>query len=67
MTRILPFLQFVAVATLASCLSVTDKRATGGYVQNPSGTASFTQYTGCNQPGRPRPMSRLITLWLTLS
>ncbi|KAI0035344.1 endoglucanase V-like protein [Vararia minispora EC-137] len=28
-------------------------RATGGYVQNPSGSASFTYYSGCQQPGVP--------------
>ena len=48
--NLLFFLQFVAVATLASCLTL-DKRATGGYVQNPSGQASFTHYSGCGQPG----------------
>ncbi|KAL4245853.1 RlpA-like domain superfamily protein [Abortiporus biennis] len=40
---------FVTVATIAGALSV-DKRATGGYVQNPSGTASFTHYSGCGAP-----------------
>ncbi|KAH9849936.1 endoglucanase V-like protein [Lenzites betulinus] len=50
MARFLQFLQVIAVATLASCLTTPDKRATGGYVQNPSGTASFTHYSGCNQP-----------------
>ncbi|KAI0738628.1 endoglucanase V-like protein [Daedaleopsis nitida] len=48
--NLLFFLQFVAVATLATCVSVPEKRATGGYVQNPSGTASFTHYSGCSQP-----------------
>jgi len=26
------------------------RRATGGYLQNPSGAASFTMYTGCETP-----------------
>ncbi|KAI0794550.1 endoglucanase V-like protein [Fomes fomentarius] len=47
--NLLYFIQFVAVATLAGCVSVPEKRATGGYVQNPSGTASFTHYSGCSQ------------------
>lgn len=34
----------------ASALQI-NRRATGGYLQNPSGTASFTQYTGCEAPG----------------
>lgn len=51
MAKILRFLQFLAVATAASCLTTVDKRATGGYVQNPSGSASFTHYSGCGQPG----------------
>lgn len=56
MAKILRFLQFLAVATAASCLTTVDKRAAGGYVQNPSGSASFTHYSGCGQPGaRPSP------------
>ena len=31
-----------------------ETRATGGYVQNPSGTASFTFYSGCSSPGKQR-------------
>ncbi|KAL5513025.1 hypothetical protein ACEPAH_3423 [Sanghuangporus vaninii] len=27
-----------------------EMHAEGGYIQNPSGTASFTMYSGCNQP-----------------
>ncbi|RPD53383.1 endoglucanase V-like protein [Lentinus tigrinus ALCF2SS1-7] len=49
-SKLLLFVQFVAVATIASCVSVPEKRATGGYLQNPSGTASFTHYSGCSQP-----------------
>lgn len=51
MARIASFLFFIAVASVSSALTVTEKRATGGYVQNPSGQASFTHYSGCNQPG----------------
>ncbi|CAK5263342.1 unnamed protein product [Mycena citricolor] len=32
-------------------------RATGGYVQNPSGTATFTHYSGCGQPACGRAAS----------
>jgi hypothetical protein len=28
-----------------------EPRASGGYVQNTSGSASFTMYTGCGSPG----------------
>ncbi|PIL24636.1 hypothetical protein GSI_12520 [Ganoderma sinense ZZ0214-1] len=48
--KLLLFAQFVAIATIASCVTVPDKRATGGYVQNASGGASFTHYSGCSQP-----------------
>jgi len=41
----------LAVAAGNSVLaSSVSKRATGGYVQNASGSASFTMYSGCNQP-----------------
>lgn len=51
MTRFSTFLGFAAVATLASGLTVSEKRATGGYIQNASGQASFTMYSGCGSPG----------------
>lgn len=60
MSKILRFLQFLAVATAASCLTTVDKRATGGYVQNPSGSASFTHYSGCGQPGAHAPSFTLL-------
>ncbi|OBZ73840.1 hypothetical protein A0H81_06382 [Grifola frondosa] len=50
MARLLSFFYLVAVATITSCSIVADKRATGGYVQNPSGSASFTMYSGCGSP-----------------
>ena len=45
------------VGVLLSCISaaiggIVEKRASGGYVQNVSGTASFTMYSGCNSPGK---------------
>lgn len=43
-------LSFVVLAALVAASNITS-RATGGYVQNPSGSASFTQYTGCGSPG----------------
>jgi len=51
MAKLTSFLYFVAVATIAGALSVdVEKRTTGGYIQNPSGTASFTMYSGCGSP-----------------
>ncbi|KIP11594.1 glycoside hydrolase family 45 protein [Phlebiopsis gigantea 11061_1 CR5-6] len=50
MTKLSTFLYFAAVATLTSALTVSEKRATGGYVQKPSGQASFTMYSGCGSP-----------------
>lgn len=48
-------------ASLSLFLSLTvvnaialDSRATGGYIQNPSGAASFTMYSGCSAPGKGR-------------
>ncbi len=51
MSKLSALFYFVAVASLASAFTVPDKRATGGYVQQASGTASFTHYSGCGQPG----------------
>lgn len=48
------FQALVFLATLLSAAYVAAShttRATGGYVQNPSGSASFTMYTGCGAPG----------------
>lgn len=42
-----------SLATIYGALFVhgtLDARATGGYVQNPSGSASFTMYSGCGSP-----------------
>ena len=39
------------VAGAAGAFFVPEKRADGGYIQVTSGAASFTQYSGCNQPG----------------
>ena len=59
--KLLLFVQFVAIATIASCFTVADKRATGGYVQNTSGGASFTHYSGCSQPGMCSPPHPFLT------
>nr|AEK06231.1 endoglucanase [Phanerodontia chrysosporium] len=50
MAKLSMFLGFVAVATLASALTVSEKRATGGHVQQATGQASFTMYSGCGSP-----------------
>ena len=36
---------------LAAVIAHPNRRATDGYVQNSSGTASFTMYSGCGSPG----------------
>lgn len=41
----------LAASVAAAAAAVVEPRATGGYVQNPSGTASFTHYSGCGSPG----------------
>ncbi|KAI0079353.1 endoglucanase V-like protein [Panus rudis PR-1116 ss-1] len=52
MTKLTSLLYFIGVASLASGLAINEneKRATGGYVQNASGQASFTHYSGCGSP-----------------
>ncbi|GJE97752.1 endoglucanase V-like protein [Phanerochaete sordida] len=45
--------KFLLTALVAGDLvapSNTSKRATGGYIQNPSGSASFTMFSGCGAP-----------------
>ncbi|GLB41749.1 putative mannan endo-1,4-beta-mannosidase activity [Lyophyllum shimeji] len=43
-----PLILFVCFAS-ASAIAL-ESRATGGYIQNPSGAASFTFYSGCGSP-----------------
>lgn len=41
----------IALTTLAGANAIAlEGRQTGGYVQRPSGSTSFTMYTGCNRP-----------------
>ena len=47
----LSFCLLLAAAVGAVSAMTVDKRATGGYIQNPSGGASFTMYSGCGSPG----------------
>ncbi|TFK39943.1 endoglucanase V-like protein [Crucibulum laeve] len=42
-------LVFIAFIAAASSTAI-EHRATGGFIQNPSGSASFTMYTGCGSP-----------------
>ena len=65
MAKLSTFLYFLAVASLASALTVSEKRATGGYIQNPSGQASFTMYTGCGSPGSDSDSFRVTLIILT--
>lgn len=39
------------VFALSAQAASLEKRATGGYVQDPAGSASFTMYSGCSAPG----------------
>jgi len=41
---------FFACFASASAIAL-ESRAAGGYIQNLSGAASFTMYTGCSAPG----------------
>lgn len=47
LTTSLPLFISLAVANAIAL----DSRATGGFIQNPSGSSSFTMYSGCNAPG----------------
>ncbi|KAJ7576926.1 RlpA-like double-psi beta-barrel-protein domain-containing protein-containing protein [Mycena floridula] len=46
----------ISVSVILGCISafasgaIIENRATGGYVQTPSGSASFTMYSGCGTP-----------------
>ena len=51
MSKSIVLLVALSLTSIATAASVSP-RATGGYVQNPSGQASFTMYTGCGQPGK---------------
>lgn len=51
----------IVLLPFANVLTVSEKRATGGYIQVPSGQASFTMYWGCNYPGEPSNLSPLVT------
>lgn len=51
MPAMLSLILFALGATGASAIAL-ESRATGGYLQNPSGQASFTFYSGCGAPGK---------------
>jgi len=44
------FKTFFLASALTALAASVDKRATGNYIQNAGGSASFTHYSGCNQP-----------------
>ncbi|OCH91481.1 endoglucanase V-like protein [Obba rivulosa] len=50
MARLASCLAILAIASIAGASVVAEKRATDGYVQQPSGTATFTMYSGCGSP-----------------
>ncbi len=62
-TLILTAISLLAAAVRGSVVEL-EPRATGGYVQNPAGTASFTFYSGCSSPGKQRELrsTRVHTL-----
>lgn len=66
MAKLSYLLYSVVVASFASGITVPEKRVTGGYVQNASGTASFTYYSGCGSPGTYSSLL-LIVATLTLT
>ena len=54
------FSTFVLVSTLLAVNALTlEERAADGYIQNPSGSASFTMYSGCGSPGDNNHCSHL--------
>ncbi|GJJ11356.1 hypothetical protein Clacol_005588 [Clathrus columnatus] len=52
MTKFSFLLAVLTSVSLASCSTIPEllRRATGGYIQNTSGSASFTMYSGCGSP-----------------
>ncbi|KAI0272303.1 endoglucanase V-like protein [Gloeopeniophorella convolvens] len=46
----LSILAWIALPPSVALGAQFEERATGGYVQNPSGSASFTMYSGCGAP-----------------
>ena len=66
------FTNFVLLSTFLAVNAVSlEERGASGYVQNPSGSASFTMYSGCGSPGDDTHFShlgRLVTeLFLTIA
>jgi len=54
------FSTFILLSTFLAVNAVTlSERTAGGYVQSPSGSASFTVYSGCGSPGDVNPNSHL--------
>ena len=54
------FSTFVLFCSLLVVNALTlEERAAGGYVQKPSGSASFTMYSGCGAPGDDNHCSHL--------
>ena len=62
MAKLSTFLCLFSIASVASALTVGEKRATGGYIQNPSGQASFTMYSGCGSPGKTARIARVSVI-----
>ncbi|EMD39289.1 glycoside hydrolase family 45 protein [Gelatoporia subvermispora B] len=50
MTRLASCLALLAVAGVANASVLSEKRATDGYIQQTSGTSTFTMYSGCSSP-----------------
>ena len=65
------FSTFVFLSTLLAVNAVTLEGRAAKYVQNPSGSASFTMYSGCGSPGDDNHCSHLgrplTELFLTIA
>jgi hypothetical protein len=59
--KTMTFLALAAAVATAASMTVSE-RATGGYLQPASGTATFTSYSGCGAPGAFPPPLRILTL-----
>jgi hypothetical protein len=51
---VLTAISLLTAAVHGSVVEPQPRDGDGGYVQNFAGTASFTSYSGCGQPGKQR-------------
>ena len=65
MKSVLVLISSFLLASTVHGSALLESRTKGDYVQNPSGTASFTFYSGCATPGKPHCAARPHTLSVT--